>query len=214
MKKIKFSFLLAALPSLFIINTPAQTAGTTAGPVTPNLLTNSVFAALPGVASSNLVAGGEAIYNAVKDFSFKQGFDVGLVGLNHDRYWGGGLILQDVNTNTAVHAFAGVFAMQTPTGVNGQREWSFYEGTGGISIQQTETIPILGWPLTINVWTGPGLKLNGGGGILLSQSGISGDLNFHLFKKLYLCAGGGLVYCTDAAIDTSKMGHANFTWRF
>lgn len=219
MKKIYYVFMLFAsilfnVKAQITIVTNAIPNNPMTAPVVPTSL--GAIGANLGAAPAQVATDGYAVF---KNFSLTNPLAISVIGLKNGSLWGGGLAASTANTNSMLNAGFGLFAIQTPKKIAGgysttQNEWSFYDATLNLQIQQIETIPLLNIPITLRLESGPYVQLSRGGNTLGAQSAAFGDLTFGS-PRLWFTFGGGVVNISGAGLQpVLPMAHATFTFRF
>lgn len=210
-KIVVAGLLFAALLFAGAAVTSAQTNGTAS--ITVSNLVTGVPAGVTQVVSDG--------YNVFKNLSLTNPLAINVIGLKNGKLYGGGLVVNPVNTNSAVSAGFGVFGIQTPTAATATAKagskLGFYDATINLSVSQVENIPVLNIPITLRIFSGPFASLNGG--VLIGeQSGVTGDISFQISKTGYLTAGGGVINCAGAAAaglkPTMPFAHIGVIWKF
>jgi hypothetical protein len=190
----------------FVTNMVAETLMTT--PILPTSL-GDIGGSL-GSAPARVATDGYAVF---KNFSLTNPISISVIGLKNGSLWGGGIAASTSNTNSLMNAGFGVFAVQTKNAQN-QTEWSFYDATLNLQIQQIETIPLLNIPITLRIESGPYVQLSKGGNALGAQSAAFGDLTFGS-TKWWITLGAGVVNITGAGLQPIlPMAHGTVTFRF
>lgn len=158
-------------------------------------------------------------YMSLKNLSITNPIQGHVFGLmNGSGKYGGGIMVNQADPTKFVNAGFALAAVQTEQKQGDgtfRNKWSFYDASLNLSVQQTETIPLLKIPIVVTIFSGPFCSMNGG--VLMgAQSGVSGDVNFLLSKHWAFTLGGGVVNCTGAAAAGLKpampMGQFALTW--
>jgi hypothetical protein len=180
-------------------------------PAVPTFTTGSNILDSIGSAPKQVLSDG---YLALKDISLTNPIAFHVFGLmNGTGKYGFGLEVNEADPNKTINAGFALAAIQTDKG--GSKSWNFYDATLNIGISQTETIPLLKIPITVRIFSGPFVSLNGGT-LIGEQSGVSGDMNFKLSSHMGMILGGGVVNCAGAAAEGLKpampMAHLAIVW--
>lgn len=158
-------------------------------------------------------------YLALKDISLTNPIAVNVFGLmNGTGKYGFGLEVNQADPGKLVNAGFAIAAIQTDqpqAGGGTKKGWNFYDATLNLSVQQTETIPLLNIPITVRIFSGPFVSLNGGT-LVGEQSGVTGDINLKINEHFGFTGGGGVVNCAGAAAAglkaTMPMAHLALVW--
>lgn len=192
-----------ALPALAQITMPLYT------PITVSNLVVAVPAGVTQVASDG--------YNVFKQLSLTNPISFNLIGIKNGSHYGFGIEANQADTNQLVSAGFGLFAVQTANATTGKTSLNFYDATINLSVQQVEMIPIINIPITLRIFSGPFVSLNGG--VLMGeQSGITGDIGFQIATDGYLTLGGGVINAAGAAANglasVMDFAHVGVVWKF
>lgn len=206
----------ATLQAQTVTNASGGTTTVTGSTAMPAFTTGSDILGGIGNAPKQVLSDG---YLALKDLSLTNPIAFHVFGLaNGGGKYGFGLEVNQADSSKLVNAGFAIAAIQTDkpqAGGGTKKGWNFYDATLNLSVQQTEVIPLLKIPITVRIFSGPFVSLNGGT-LLGEQSGVSGDINLKINKNFGFTGGAGVVNCAGAAAaglkSTMPMAHAALVW--